>query len=603
MLKHAFRFESKWRNERAYRVGLSFCRVCVPLLLLATAVDISYADNLSLYTDLVFMAGCFASLVFTRTTRENPYFYWWPAYFGFWLSTFPSLKLTGGIMSPFFVPYMTLLFLGALLVQTSFRARHIIAFVAFNFVGWGLAGYWRLVGEAVMPSIYVFAILAILLTAIIAGIVVFVRSEKALSLEIASRFAELDQTRLHLEKEELANNAKTTFLANVSHELRTPLGAILGYADLLRSKLQPSGESAEFLETILRNGRQLSRLVDDLLDISKIDAGKIDIEKVSFQAREVLSDACDLLSLSAKQKGLQLVAESTEKVPVWVVSDPLRFRQILINIVANAVKYTERGQVHVMLDYERGDAEEGCLLVEVRDTGRGMTTEEQARLFKPFSQADASLSRKYGGTGLGLDLSRKLARRLGGDVALASSQFGVGSTFVIRLPAPAALAPAVESRSQDAITAGEGEKRLGGIKVLVVDDTRDNQRLIGKYLSMEGATVGFASDGLAASRSAMSGDFDLVLMDLQMPLLDGLAATCLLRQQGFQKPIVALTAHAMKEDREKSLAAGCDAYLAKPVDRENLIATIARMAHERSMPKLSLLTTVFPSQMPESSLS
>jgi signal transduction histidine kinase/CheY-like chemotaxis protein len=487
-----------------------------------------------------------------------------------------------------------------MIVQTRFHVTQIASFIGLNFIGWGLAHAMGWVGPSSLPALYTISVMALLLTGILAGIIAFVKSEKALSNEVASRFRELDQTRMDLEKEESANTAKTTFLANVSHELRTPLGAILGYADLLKSNLHLEGENAEFLDTILRNGHQLSKLVDDLLDISKIDAGKIEIETIAFQPREILAETAELLSLSAKQKSIALTTECGDSVPKWIVSDPTRLRQILLNIVANAIKYTERGAVHVSLTYDRGGTSSmgASLIAEVRDTGRGISEEEQKRLFKPFSQADASMSRKYGGTGLGLDLSRKLARRLGGEVSLASSRIGKGSIFSVRIPAPEASRAATPSWARSGSGSAASEKRLKGVRVLVVDDTRDNQRLIGKYLSTEGALTEFASDGLAASRIALGGRFDLVLMDLQMPVLDGLAAASLLRQQGYQTPIVALTAHAMKEDRDRCLAAGFDGYLVKPIDRELLIATVGRYGRVRAEP-----TARVPVGIPEPSLS
>jgi CheY-like chemotaxis protein len=265
-------------------------------------------------------------------------------------------------------------------------------------------------------------------------------------------------------------------------------------------------------------------------------------------------------------------------VPETIIADPARLRQILLNIVGNAIKFTAKGQVSVTLTMQHSESGSPLIAFIVKDTGRGISLKERERLFQPFAQADATMTRNYGGTGLGLVLSQKLARALGGDVVLDSSEPGQGSTFIItiragELPAPVAMRVMSESSSGNDLPSSDSP--LEGIRVLLAEDSLDNRNLMKRILLRSGAEIDFAEDGAEAMTKALQGDYDIVLMDMQMPNVDGYSATRELRRRGYGKPIIALTAHAMKEEQDKTLRAGCNSHLSKPLNFKQLISTIA----------------------------
>ncbi len=358
---------------------------------------------------------------------------------------------------------------------------------------------------------------------------------------------------------EAASSAKSQFLANVSHELRTPLGAILGFQRMLRDATISGDERHQYLEIIERNGTALMQLIDDLLDHSRLEAKSLSIEKIAFELNELIDDVMQVGGLKAEEKGVLLRLTRDPAVPGRITSDPTRFRQVLGNLVVNAVKFTERGEVHVAVGARDGAA----LVFDIRDTGIGISPNERQALFAPFQQGDAGTTRRFGGTGLGLALSRDLARAMGGDVELISSEKNRGTWFRITLPLEIPDEAAVTARSAKPVREAA---RLDGLRVLIVDDSADNQLLMKRMLDRAGAVVAVAGNGLEALRAAEGVDYDVVLMDMQMPVLDGLTATRRLRESGFRRPIVALTAHALREEREKCLAAGCDDHVSKPVD-------------------------------------
>jgi signal transduction histidine kinase len=386
-------------------------------------------------------------------------------------------------------------------------------------------------------------------------------------------FIELDQQRRELiqakESAEEANRLKSSFLANMSHEIRTPLGAMIGFAELLEGASVSESERRDQARIIRKNGQALLRLIDDVLDLSKVEAGRIDIEEIPFQPRLMIKEILALLENSASRKGLNLEAQVDADVPTWLISDPTRLRQILMNIIGNAVKFTARGQVRIHLAYKAGS-----VLATVEDTGIGISRTVAARLFQTFIQADSATTRKFGGTGLGLALSRKLARRLGGDVRLARSEPGVGSAFEIKVPV--ALGEATAATKECKV---KSPTPLKDVRVLVVDDSEDNRLLIDLILRADGADPRFAIDGGDGIEKALSTPCDIILMDIQMPGIDGYTATRNLRQRGFQKPIIALTAHALKEERDLCIAAGCDDHLAKPIDRALLRQKVEHWVH------------------------
>ena len=398
----------------------------------------------------------------------------------------------------------------------------------------------------------------------------------------------LDVTRQRRAQEELreaktaaenANAAKSAFLANMSHEIRTPLGAILGFTDLMRDANLSSSEREQFLDTIARNGRALTRIIDDILDLAKVESGRLDIETIEFSFYDLVQEVMDLFRERARAKGIYLVLSMKEGVPARVYSDPTRLRQIFINLIGNAVKFTHEGGVTVFIDAVPNEAGKLDFEVSIRDTGVGIEPEQRVKLFQPFSQADNTTTRKFGGTGLGLALSIRLAKALDGDIKIrdcdpAESE---GCTFVFEFPAAAAR----QIKGLGAI-AKKGETRrrdlaLSGVKVLVADDSPDNRFLVERILSLQGAEVETASTGIEAFKLGLQGDHDIVLMDIQMPLLDGYDATRTMREAGYSKPIIALTAHAMAEERARTRAAGCDGHLTKPIQQKELIETIQRL--------------------------
>ena len=381
-----------------------------------------------------------------------------------------------------------------------------------------------------------------------------------------------------------ANKAKTQFLANMSHELRTPLTAMLGFADLLL-ECEPGGEEGrQCVETIRRSGKQLLTIVSDVLDLAKTEAGVVDLTMAPCAPRSLCAEVQTLLLHQARQKGLDMHVEVDVDVPALITTDGGRLRQILINLVGNAVKFTDRGSVRLQLKY---GATRDLLQFRVIDSGDGMALPQQQRLFQPFSQIDASASRRHGGTGLGLVISRRFAVLLGGDLTLEST-VGQGSTFTLTLPckevldAQMGLSQLLSTASENSAASpvamvGAGKQPLRGC-VLLAEDGPDNQRLISHLLRRAGLQVEVVGNGkLAVDRllAAMpTAAIDLVLMDMQMPEMDGYEATRRLREAGCRLPIVAVTAHATTQDRDLCLTAGCDDYLTKPIDRSKLIDSL-----------------------------
>jgi len=403
----------------------------------------------------------------------------------------------------------------------------------------------------------------------------------------------LEALKLSRSEAERANAAKSQFLANMSHELRTPLNAILGYSELLTSPDKTNADALYFSNGIQRNIGHLTELIDGVLDISKIEAGKLEVERVQFLLLPELSEIFSSVNDLAKARGLAFDVFFDGEIPKSILACPIRLRQILSNVLGNALKFTEKGAVSVVVKLTANElgASRALLNFVVKDTGCGVAPEQQERLFRPFGQADSSVTRKYRGTGLGLALARHLAEALGGNLALTESAIGRGSTFTASLdPGPLEGEPMLEGLTKADLKAHQEtpkdlfrvDQRLADLQILLVEDSPDLQLLMRCFLEVNGATVALAVNGAEAVLMAADKAYDLVLMDMQMPVLDGYEATKQLLAKGYATPVVALTANAMRGDLEACLAVGCVEYITKPVKANVLVDTVARFAKKRS---------------------
>jgi PAS domain S-box-containing protein len=383
----------------------------------------------------------------------------------------------------------------------------------------------------------------------------------ALSLEDARRAAEESSA------------AKSRFLANMSHEIRTPLAALVGYADLLERRPEDP-LWRDWVARLRRNADHLLALLNDILDLSKIEAGEMSLEMANVNLFQLLYSLKEVMEPLAVERGLEFSIETSGEVPGILLTDQLRLRQILLNLVSNGLKFTDAGGVAVNATY---DAEEEHLHFQVRDTGEGIPADRLQTVFEPFYQLDSG-SRRKTGTGLGLDISSQLARALGGSLAV-ESQEGVGTTFTLSLPVAAGSTLVDTDRYSIAEFAPDPDliaPDLNEIRILVADDNESNRHLLETFLKETGAIVTTAGDGGEAVRLASSTAFDLILIDMQMPRVDGYEGTRLLRAQGYSGPIVAVTAHAMTGDRTACISAGCDDYLTKPILPETLFTCLER---------------------------
>ena len=381
---------------------------------------------------------------------------------------------------------------------------------------------------------------------------------------------------------EAANDAKSLFLANMSHEIRTPLTAILGFAENLLDTELPEAERRNAAKTIVRNGEHLVLIINDILDLSKIEAGRVDAERLRFSPAQLISDVVSVMRVRANARQLALQLSWETPLPESIESDPTRLRQILINLVGNAIKFTHQGsvEIRVAMQAERPTPSLVCSIV---DTGIGMTPLQVSQLFQPFSQADQSTTRRFGGTGLGLSISRRLARILGGDISVRSEP-GRGSTFEVHVVTGSLAGVRWLTDPSEGIEASDAREHVASVElkghVLLAEDSPDNQLLISAFLRKAGVEVTLAENGQIASDLALAAlqagtPFDVVLMDMQMPTLDGYEATQRLRQAGYPYPIIALTANAMQSDRQRCFDSGCNDYATKPINRQQLIQQIA----------------------------
>lgn len=388
--------------------------------------------------------------------------------------------------------------------------------------------------------------------------------------------------RVAKDQAEAANQSKTGFLANMSHEIRTPMTAILGFTDVLLEG-ECNSEQASMLHTIKRNGEHLLSLINDMLDLSKIEAGKVEVSRERVDVVAICRDVVQSLMWKAREKEITFELNTETPIPRTIWTDSVRIRQIILNLCGNAIKFTDNGVVNLTVRVQNTGPERR-LLFEVRDTGIGMTAEECQRVFKPFEQADDSTTRRYGGTGLGLTISRRLATLLGGTLELESTQGG-GSLFTCCLPLEIADDASIETTGFAVPRCGtKPDGLLDQMEILLAEDGPDNQRLISHVLRKAGAVVAVVNNGeevirAIEAREKEGGQFQLVLMDMQMPVRDGYSATREIVQRWPSLPVAAITAHTMSTDREACLKAGCCAYLSKPIDRKELIETCAHLGN------------------------
>jgi signal transduction histidine kinase len=373
-----------------------------------------------------------------------------------------------------------------------------------------------------------------------------------------------------------ASSFKSLFLANMSHEIRTPLNCIIGMIDILM-ETPINSEQTSYLKSLQRAGESLLTIINNILDLSKVEAGEMTLESISFDVYQVCSEVIDIMSVQAKEKNLGLILNFDVELK-YLTGDPIRIRQILMNLIGNAIKFTETGAVQLYVCFQ-----DQLIRFQVQDSGKGISPDKIKEIFEPFSQEDLSTTRQYGGTGLGLSITRQLVELMKGDIRV-ESEVGFGSVFSVNLPLP------VSSVAVDPSTHTDSNKKILDLprisdkreRILVVDDTEENRTLIQLYLKQYPIELDFAGDGQQAVDKFKTGSYSLILMDMQMPILDGYSAARLIRS--FEKDnarvpskIVALSASAFKEEIEKSLKAGCDEHISKPIRRLELVAMISRM--------------------------
>jgi signal transduction histidine kinase/ActR/RegA family two-component response regulator len=464
-----------------------------------------------------------------------------------------------------------------------------------------LVGIWTLYRADDPLPLQRVHLLIILLFAITFTALVFLQmyvANQDLHREIAVRLQAEEGLREATAAAEAGNRAKAEFLANMSHEIRTPMNGILGMTDIaLETQLTP--EQREYLQMTKSSAESLMTIINDILDFSKVDAGKLEMESIEFDLRDLLSQCAKTFARKAAENGVNLTCVIRPEVPDFVLGDPTRLRQVVVNLLGNALKFTPKGEIALQAQREPSASGQVLLHFSVRDTGVGIPAEKQHVIFAPFAQADGSTTRKFGGTGLGLTISSRLVQLMGGAIWV-ESQVGAGSTFHFtacfgraQTPHPLLAADGTALPSKPAESAGLASPNslpaeCHGLRILLAEDNLVNQRVALRLLEKHGHCVALATNGRQALDALLWDHFDVVLMDVQMPEMDGLEATAAIREEekktGAHLPIIAMTAHSMKGDREECLAAGMDGYVAKPIRSEELFAVIEEVTSRLKPP-------------------
>jgi PAS domain S-box-containing protein len=433
------------------------------------------------------------------------------------------------------------------------------------------------------------------------GLIMDIHDQKTHAEQLAISQDELLKAK---DAAEAANRSKNQFIANISHELRTPLSAILGFSELIRqSQRSVAGEHRDFLERISRNTEVLARLIDEILDLAKVEAQRLEISRSTFDICALVTEIEELARLRARSKDLVVRTRWMTEVPQFLTSDPLRVRQILSNVIGNAVKFTDSGcvEIHVFA-YELSDEDfRWRLRIDVIDTGIGVSIPERKRLFYPFNQGDHAATERFGGSGLGLALSRRLARALGGDLILAESEPNKGSRFILTIDG-GSRDEVLTPQTNTVLVAEPSPLALTGLHILTVDDSADSRLLVERVLTSHGALVETAENGRQAIAKTYTQTFDLILLDIQMPYLDGFETIEELRQNGYAGPVIALTALSMQGERDRCLVSGFSDYLAKPVSYATLVTTILRRTNARSEPQPLIVKPSPPLLEPEATM-
>lgn len=607
-----------WREERACRVGKFLCFSGLIFSLIAAVADLYWIQTPFITVmDMFLVLGSAISLYWVNA-KSRPLYYWLPLYIGLWISLLPSFLTSGGIESPFFCSSLIVLFILGCVMDAKNRVLSYFFFTLAHIpIFYFIDRIYPLIPIQNLPNTFNIVIHSVILSAVFVCMYAILRTERELSLEFAEHYQELTQTESDLKiresqlreasnklekrveertfqleesllreksAKELAENAsqaKMQFLANMSHEIRTPMNSILGFSELLDLDGGTQSESKDYIARIRSNGRQLLHLIDDILDLSKFEAGRIPIHKSVCCLKNLAREVVDSFLPAVRSKGLNLDLIFIDEPKQAIFTDSMRIRQVLINLISNSIKFSDKGKVTVTISLKPINEQlKFNLMIDVEDAGMGISPENQKNLFQAFIQGDGSIARKFGGTGLGLALSKRIAQALDGDLVLKRSAVDQGSAFSFNIPVEYAVS---QSPTTDSLTTPEAVHEIiesdlfKNKRILLVEDSPDNVLLICHYLKSYNFVIDTASNGQEALQKFKQHSYDCILMDIQMSGMDGLEATKKIRELGYLKPIIALTAHALPFEAERSIQAGCNLHLTKPIGKTELIDSIRRL--------------------------